>query len=127
MQKENKDNIHISVQTAFIPEQSSQRENRLVFSYTITIENKGQLSVQPLSRHWLISDSNGEKSTVTGEGVIGKQPIIAPNKKFQYTSGCVLKSPVGTMEGFYQMIDENKNSFQVTIPVFRLALPNIVN
>ena len=119
--------INVFVQSAFIPEQSNKLEKKFVFSYTINIKNNSQHSVQLLSRYWLISDANGDKSTVVGEGVVGKQPIIAPNKSFQYTSGCVLKTPVGTMEGHYQMINDKKQNLQVTIPVFRLALPNIVN
>jgi len=120
--------IDVEVQTAFIAEQSNEREQRFVFSYTITVKNNSRQSVKLLSRYWLITDANGDKSTVVGEGVIGKQPTIAANKSFQYTSGCVLKTPVGTMQGHYQMVDEKQNStIQVEIPVFGLALPNILN
>lgn len=119
--------IKVSVKTAFIVEQSQQIDQKYVFSYTITITNNSDEPVQLLSRYWLISDANDEKSTVVGEGVIGKQPIISPTCSFVYTSGCLLKTPVGTMEGHYVMIDKQKQSFQVDIPIFRLAVPNIVN
>ncbi len=119
--------IKVSVKTAFIAEQSQQIDQKYVFSYTITITNNSDEPVQLLSRYWLISDANDEKSTVVGEGVIGKQPIISPTCSFVYTSGCLLKTPVGTMEGHYVMIDKQKQSFQVDIPIFRLAVPNIVN
>mgnify|MGYP001942376531 CR=1 FL=1 len=120
--------IEVEVQTAFIAEQSNEREQRFVFSYTITVKNNGQHAVKLLSRYWLITDANGDKSTVVGDGVIGKQPTISPGHAFQYSSGCILKTPVGTMQGHYQMIDEQENkTIQVEIPVFGLALPNILN
>ena len=122
-----KPNIIVSVTTAYIPEHSNELEKRYVFSYTITITNNSEESIKLLTRYWLITDANEDTSTVAGEGVIGKQPVIAPNKSFQYTSGCVLKTPVGTMQGHYQVINENNKNIQVEIPVFRLALPNILN
>jgi ApaG protein len=120
-------NIKVSVKTAYIPDHSNELEKRYVFSYTITIENNSEESIKLLTRYWLITDANEDTSTVAGEGVIGKQPIIAPSKSFQYTSGCVLKTPVGTMQGHYQMLDDNNKNIQVEIPVFCLALPNILN
>ena len=119
--------LKVSVQTAYIAEQSDEAEQRYVFSYRITIENNSACSVQLLSRYWLITDANGETVTVTGEGVIGKQPHIGVNQSYQYSSGCVLKTPIGTMEGHYQMIDINDEELQVEIPVFGLALPNILH
>ena len=120
-------NIRVSVQTAYIAEHSDETEPRFVFSYRITIENNSSHSVQLLSRYWLITDADGETNTVTGDGVIGKQPYIEPNKSYQYSSGCVLKTPVGTMEGHYLMVDEKGEKFQIEIPVFSLALPNILH
>jgi len=119
--------IHIEVETAYIAEHSDETEPRFVFSYRITIENNSPHSVQLLSRYWLITDADGEESTVSGEGVVGKQPHINSNKHYQYSSGCVLKTPIGTMEGHYQFIDENGEQFQVEIPVFSLAIPNILH
>ncbi|GLX79131.1 protein ApaG [Thalassotalea insulae] len=121
------DDFNVSVTTAFIPQQSNEREQRYTFSYTITITNHGSKSAQLLSRYWLITDANDDKSTVVGEGVVGQQPVIAPGEHFEYTSGCILKTPVGTMEGHYQFIDPDKQMFDVAIPVFRLAQPNILN
>jgi ApaG protein len=119
--------ICISVKTDYIPTQSNELEKRFVFSYTITIENNSNENIKLLTRYWLITDANEDTSTVAGEGVIGQQPLIPPNKAFQYTSGCVLKTPVGTMQGHYQMIGHKNKSIQVEIPVFRLAIPNILN
>ncbi|WP_206483365.1 Co2+/Mg2+ efflux protein ApaG [Thalassotalea sp. G2M2-11] len=119
--------FHVCVQTAYLPQQSSEIEHRYVFSYTITITNNSDTSAQLLSRYWLITDANDDKSTVVGEGVVGKQPNIAVGQSFTYTSGCILKTPLGTMEGHYQFVDSDKQVFQVAIPVFRLALPNILN
>lgn len=119
--------INITVKTAYIPEHSDQEEPRFVFSYTITITNNGKDNVQLLSRYWLITDANGETSTVSGEGVIGKQPSIAPNKSFTYSSGCLLKTPIGTMQGHYQFLSHDNNLVQADIPVFRLAQPNILH
>lgn len=124
-QQENQ--ITVSVKTAFLAQQSNEAEQRFVFSYTVNIENNGTEHAKLLSRYWLITDANGDKSTVVGEGVIGKQPNIAPNTSFEYTSGCLLKTPVGTMEGHYQFIDEHNHTFQVAIPIFRLAMPNILH
>ena len=120
-------NINVSITTNYIPEHSSEVEQNFVFSYTITIENNSNDTIKLLTRYWLITDANGDSSTVAGEGVIGKQPSIPPKQRFQYTSGCVLKTPVGTMQGHYQMIDNDNQSVQVDIPVFRLAIPNILN
>lgn len=123
----NNSNVKVSVSTKYIPEHSNELEKRYVFSYTITITNNSEENVKLLTRYWLITDANEDTSTVAGEGVIGKQPTIPPNKSFVYTSGCVLKTPVGTMQGHYQMLTKQNQNIQVEIPVFRLALPNILN
>ena len=120
-------NVNVSVETKYIPDHSNELEKRYVFSYTITITNNSEENVKLLTRYWLITDANEDTSTVAGEGVIGKQPTIPPTKSFVYTSGCVLKTPVGTMQGHYQMLTEKNQNIQVEIPVFRLALPNILN
>jgi ApaG protein len=119
--------ISVNVQTEYIASQFIQNEKNYVFSYTISIANNSNKPVKLLSRYWLITDGNNETSTVVGEGVIGKQPIIAPDKTFTYTSGCILKTPVGTMQGHYQMLSDDKNLQQVEIPVFGLAQPLILN
>ena len=119
--------IKISVETAYIDEQSDESEPRYVFSYHINIENNSASAVQLLSRYWLITDANGETVKVSGEGVVGKQPHIGVNQSYQYASGCVLKTPIGTMQGHYQMIDSNGETLRVQIPVFSLTLPNILH
>ncbi|MDO6427087.1 Co2+/Mg2+ efflux protein ApaG [Thalassotalea sp. 1_MG-2023] len=119
--------VIVTVDTHYLEEQSSERDQRYVFSYTITIENQSEFPVKLLSRYWLITDANDEKSTVVGEGVIGEQPIINSGSSFTYTSGCALKTPVGTMQGHYQMIDNNNAPLKVDIPIFRLATPNILH
>ena len=121
------DTIHIDVKTRYISEQSVPEEERFVFSYTISIHNSGQQSAKLMSRSWLITDANGDTSEVKGEGVIGQQPDIQPDSSFTYTSGCILKTPIGTIQGFYHMRSSENTNFDVEIPVFRLAIPNILN
>lgn len=120
-------NIRISVTSDYIAQQSLENEQQFVFSYTITISNKSEETVQLINRYWLITDSNGENNTVSGEGVIGQQPFIEAGQSFTYTSGCILKSPLGNMQGHYQMQRNNGELIQVDIPIFRLAKPNILN
>lgn len=119
--------IQVSVVTDYIAQQSIEAEQQFVFSYTITVTNNSAETVQLLSRYWLITDANGDSSTVTGEGVIGQQPFIKTDQSFTYSSGCVLKSPLGNMQGHYQMRTNSAELIQVEIPVFRLAKPNILN
>ena len=119
--------IDVGVVTNFIAQQSNEAEQQYVFSYTITVTNNSNETVQLLSRYWLISDANGDSNTVTGEGVIGQQPYIKPDESFTYSSGCVLKSPLGNMQGHYQMQTHSTELIQVEIPPFRLAKPNILN
>jgi ApaG protein len=119
--------VRIEVQSNYIAQQSIEAEQQFVFSYTITISNQSNETVQLIGRYWLITDANGESNTVSGEGVIGQQPHIKPNESFTYTSGCVLKSPLGNMQGHYQMQQRDGELIQVDIPLFRLAKPNILN
>ena len=119
--------VTVSVVSQYIAQQSIEAEHQFVFSYTITITNNSAETVQLLSRYWLITDANGDANTVTGEGVIGQQPYIKTNESFTYTSGCLLKSPLGNMQGHYQMQTNSAKLIQVDIPIFRLAKPNILN
>tara|TARA_R110000744_G_scaffold336785_1_gene442047 strand:- start:352 stop:747 length:396 start_codon:yes stop_codon:yes gene_type:complete len=119
--------IAITVVSQYIAQQSVETEQQFVFSYTITISNNSNETVQLLSRYWLITDANGDSSTVSGEGVIGQQPFIKAGESFTYSSGCLLKSPLGNMQGHYQMQVSSAKLIQVDIPVFRLAKPNILN
>lgn len=121
------DEVSVSVVSQYLPNQSDVDKKQYVFSYTISIENLRNTPVQLLSRRWLITDANGERSEVAGEGVVGQQPTIAPGQTYTYTSGSVFSTPVGTMQGQYQMIAPNQQQFWIDIPVFRLALPNILN
>jgi ApaG protein len=117
----------VSVQTQFIPEQSSSSDSQFVFSYTITITNNTEKAFQVMSRYWLITDADGETTTVEGSGIVGEQPHIIPGTSYTYTSGCLLKTPLGTMQGYYQVIDDNQETSVIDIPVFQLALPNIIH
>ncbi len=119
--------VSIQVQSIYIESQSIPEEQRYVFAYTITIRNLGRFNVQLMRRYWLITNSNGHRTEVQGEGVIGEQPLIPPGGEFHYTSGAILETPMGTMEGHYEMVDQNGEPFRVAIPVFRLALPTLIN
>ncbi|AQZ94496.1 Co2+/Mg2+ efflux protein ApaG [Halopseudomonas phragmitis] len=119
--------ISIKVATRYLDEQSEPQANRFAFAYTITISNTGDIATQLLDRHWLITDGNGKLQEVRGPGVVGEQPVIAPGASHTYTSGCVLETPVGTMEGSYGMRAEDGHAFRAGIPLFRLAQPNALN
>lgn len=121
------DNITVEVESQFLPEQSMVEDERYMFTYTITITNLAEQSAQLLSRAWLITDSIGETNTVEGDGVVGQQPILQAKESYTYTSGCILKSPMGTMEGYYVFVQENGDKVKATIPVFTLATPNLIN
>ena len=115
--------INIDVETAFLADQSDPAEERYVFAYTITIRNEGPIAVELRTRKWIITDAQGKVQLVEGEGVVGEQPKILPGKSHRYSSGAVLETPVGTMEGSYGMVDSAGLSFDAPIPVFRLAMP----
>lgn len=119
--------ININVVTKYIEEQSDAKSHRFVFAYTVTISNYGEQDSQLLNRYWLITDANGKKIEVQGAGVVGEQPIIKPNSSYSYTSGCIIETPVGTMQGHYEMIDPAKNKHKANIDVFRLCVPNMVH
>ncbi|MHB9807418.1 Co2+/Mg2+ efflux protein ApaG [Pantoea ananatis] len=114
--------VSLHVQSLYVASQSSPEDERYVFAYTVTIRNLGRSSVQLLRRYWLITNGNGRETEVQGEGVIGEKPHIAPGNEYQYTSGAVLETPMGTMQGHYVMVDEQGDEFHVEIPVFRLAI-----
>lgn len=115
--------IDISVKTQYIQDQSDPENNRYVFAYTIGIENKGEKPVKLLSRHWIITDDNDAVEEVRGTGVVGQQPLIAPGQKFHYTSGAVLKTGFGTMQGSYEMLSEDGEKFAAPVPAFLLSRP----
>lgn len=119
--------IEVVVRSYYVEERIEKGDTHFVFGYQITIVNQAETSVQLLSRQWLLTDGNGNKSEVQGQGVVGKQPLIAPGQEFQYSSGTIFKTPVGTMEGSYLMTTIDGQQFTVNIPPFRLALPHIIN
>ena len=117
----------ISAQTGYVEQQSDRDSNRFVFSYTITIENVSSSPFQLVSRHWVIQDANRKIEEVYGEGVVGEQPVIAPGESYTYTSGAVLETEIGTMEGRYFMLDQRKQEFEVPIPKFVLSVPRTLH
>ncbi len=119
--------IRVEVETAFLDEQSEPRDNRYVFSYTITIRNEGRVPARLMARHWLITDSNGKVQEVRGDGVVGEQPYLLPGQGFRYSSGAILETPVGAMQGSYQMVGDDGARFDAPIAPFRLAKPGILN
>ena len=123
----NKPDIRISVAPRFIAEQSNPEAGKYFFSYTITLVNAGDQAYKLISRRWLITDGDGNEQKVVGEGVVGKQPIIAAGESFSYTSGVLLDSPVGTMEGSYTMLNDDKESIEALIEPFLLAFPGAIN
>ena len=119
--------IRVQVATRFLDEQSHPTQNRFVFSYTVTIRNRGETPAKLLSRHWIITDGNGKVQEVRGDGVVGQQPNLQPGESFEYTSGCVLETPHGTMHGTYQMVRADGERFDAEIAPFLLAVPNSLN
>ena len=119
--------IQITVQVKHLAEQSDEADNRYVFAYTITLVNEGEHAVQLLSRHWVITDSNNHVQEVKGKGVVGEQPVIQPGQSFEYTSGTVLATQVGTMSGSYKMRVVDEGEFSVPIPRFVLSVPRILH
>ena len=113
--------VRIGVTSFYLPEQSKADERRHVFAYRILILNEGSVRVKLLSRHWIIIDADGEREEVRGPGVVGETPTLEPGQGFKYTSYCPLHTPWGTMEGTYQMLDENRERFDVEIGRFILS------
>jgi ApaG protein len=119
--------IHVEVETSYMEEQSDPGDKRFVFSYTITIRNEGVLPARLLTRHWIITDANGNVKEMRGEGVVGEQPYLKPGQGFRYSSGTVIETPVGTMQGSYQMVADNGQQFDAPIAPFRLAMPGVLH
>jgi len=119
--------ISIEVATDYVDDQSEPDSNRYVFAYTITIANLGNIPARLLSRHWVITDANGKVQEVSGDGVVGEQPYLNPGEQFRYSSGAVLETPVGAMQGRYRMEANNGVSFDAPIPPFTLAVPGVLH
>lgn len=119
--------IDVSVTTRYLPEQSQPEQNRFAFSYTVTISNSGGLAVKLTSRHWIITDGDARVQEVRGPGVIGQQPTIEPGASHTYSSGTVLATRVGIMQGSYQMLGADGTKFDAEIKPFRLAVPGALH
>jgi ApaG protein len=118
--------IRVDVETNYVEDQSDPRERRYVFSYTITLRNEGQLPAKLLSRHWIITDANGKVQEARGDGVVGEQPHLKPGQGFRYSSGTMIETPVGAMQGSYTMVADDGERFDAPIAPFRLAMPGIL-
>jgi len=119
--------LAIDIATRYLDEQSAPDEDRYVFAYTIQIRNAGKVPARLLGRHWVITDANGKVEEVTGEGVVGEQPWLRPGEAFEYTSGAVLETGLGTMEGSYAMLADDGTRFEAPIPAFTLAMPRTLH
>lgn len=119
--------VDVIVVTRYLAEQSNPEQDRFAFAYTITVQNKGTLPARLLSRHWIITDGNGQVEEVRGDGVVGQQPLITPGQSYTYTSGTVMATKVGNMQGSYQMQAEDKKRFDAVIVPFRLAVPGALH
>lgn len=119
--------IIIQTQVKYLPDQSDEAAERFVFSYSISITNLGEVSARLISRHWIITDAYNNVQEVRGQGVVGEQPVLQPNQGFEYTSGTVLATQVGTMRGSYQMRADDGTDFEVEIPEFVLSVPRVLH
>lgn len=119
--------ISIEVTSHYLPEQSDPAEQRFAFRYRIRIHNQGDNTAQLLTRHWVITDGNGEIEEVQGQGVVGEQPEIEPGKSYEYSSGCVLSTEVGCMKGHYEMQASSGDRFKAPIPLFSLSVPHALH
>jgi ApaG protein len=120
-------NIKVEVKTQYVEEQSLPEQGRYIFAYAVTIQNLGRVPAQLLSRHWIITDANNKTQEVRGEGVVGEQPRLKPGEQFRYTSGTMLGTPVGSMQGTYQMIADDGVEFDADIPPFVLSIPRTLH
>ncbi len=119
--------IRVTVRSDFRPDRSDPAAGRWLFTYSVRIANEGSAPAQLVARHWIITDANGEREEVSGDGVVGQQPRIGPGEKFDYTSYCVLKTPHGSMQGSYRMVREGGEAFDAAIAPFALVGPGHVN
>jgi ApaG protein len=120
-------NVQVSVESMYVESQSVPEQKRFVFAYTITIRNTGRVPAKLLTRHWIITDSNGKVQEVRGDGVVGEQPHLQPGQAFQYTSGTLLETAVGSMRGSYQMIADDGVEFDAEVPAFTLSVPRVLH
>jgi ApaG protein len=119
--------LSVAVSPHYVAEQSDPDQQRFVFAYTVTITNTGSVAAQVVARHWIIEDGNGRVQEVKGLGVVGQQPFLKPGERFEYTSGCPLPTPNGSMKGHYLCVAEDGEQFQAPIGEFALALPRTLH
>jgi ApaG protein len=119
--------IDVSVVTRFLSEQSQPEQQRFAFAYTVTVRNNGRVPARLLSRHWVITDGDGKVEEVRGAGVVGQQPLIAAGESHTYSSGTVMKTQVGNMQGSYEMLADDGERFNAVIAPFRLAVPGALH
>lgn len=119
--------IDVEVSSTYVKDQSEPEAEKFVFAYTIKIINTGQFTATLINRHWVITDGNEHKQEVRGKGVIGEQPKLKPGESFEYSSGAMIKTPVGTMHGSYEMHAEDGCIFDASIPAFLLSIPNYIH
>ena len=117
----------VSVRPQYLVEHSNPDEQHYVFAYTVTIRNTGEHTARLMSRHWVITDGNNAVEEVRGEGVVGEQPVLKPGEAFEYTSGCPLPTPVGSMRGSYQCVADDGTAFEAPIPEFLLSTPRTLH
>lgn len=127
MTSDNKHNIEVIAESLYLAEQSDVEEHRFVFAYHIRISNRGDEPVRLIGRHWIIADAENQIQEVKGKGVIGEQPRLSPGETFEYSSGTVLTTPVGTMRGSYQMQTDDGTLFEAEIPEFLLSTPRVLH
>ena len=119
--------LQIQAQARFLDEQSKPEDDRYVFAYTIAIVNAGKVPARLLARHWVIVDANGKVEEVRGDGVVGEQPWMRPGDRYEYTSGAVLETAIGTMHGSYRMLADDGTEFEAEIPRFSLSVPRTLH
>jgi ApaG protein len=119
--------ILVTVRTQYIPEKSSTTARQFAFAYTVNIANRGEVTAQLESRHWIITDAEGDVQEVRGEGVVGAQPVLQPGEEFEYTSWCMIATPAGSMRGSYQMITADGDRFDAEIAPFKLTQATLLN
>jgi len=127
MDNDDKYQLNITTQVNYLADQSDEADSRFVFSYTITLTNISNIAVKLLGRHWVITDANHGVQEVRGQGVVGEQPVLKPKQSFEYTSGTVLSTQVGTMTGSYQMVADDGTQFEAPIPQFVLSVPRVLH
>ena len=127
MSESSKYEITVVPKATYVADQSDPSKDQYVFAYTITISNTGSIPAQLISRHWIITDSQGLVQEVRGLGVVGVQPLLQPGESYEYTSGASIATPVGTMRGSYQMVAEDGTRFEAPIPQFTLSVPRVLH